>query len=176
MALALAGALLGAALLFSHANPVITIAVMCAAGIFIAPLTSLPTQRIWLRIPLVLLAVVVFVLSAFGMFSTDLITSNKYAERSGQIMVTASVAFVVGIFWLSKGWKLIEKGITAQPALEKRGSPLVRGNMPQRRLLFRAKTTVICWSKLDSSFCWPRGLTLLGKVSSIENPIPNRVT
>jgi hypothetical protein len=118
LVMALVGALLGAVLLYSHANPVLAIACMCAAGIIVAPLTTLPTQRIWLRIPLILASGVAFVVSAFGMFSTDLITSNKYAERSGQLMVTASVGLLVGIFWLSKGWKLIEKGLTVQPATE----------------------------------------------------------
>jgi hypothetical protein len=52
------------------------------------------------------------------MISTDLITSNKYAERFGQLLAPASVALLVGIFWLSKGCNLIEKGITVQPAPE----------------------------------------------------------
>jgi len=116
--MALVGAFLGAVLLYSHANPVLAIACMCAAGIIVTPLTPLPTKRIWMRIPLILLAGVAFAIAAFGMFSTDLITSNKYGERSGQLIVTAFVALLVGIFWLSKGWKLIEKGITVQPAIE----------------------------------------------------------
>ena len=118
LVMALVGAVLGAVLLYSHANPVLAIASMCAAGIIVAPLTPLPTQKVWLKIPLVLLAMVAFVLAAFGMMSTDLITSNKYAERFGQLVAPSSVALLVGIFWLSKGCKLIEKGITVQPATE----------------------------------------------------------
>jgi hypothetical protein len=118
LVMALVGAFLGAVLLYSHANPVLAIACMCAAGIVVAPLTPLPTQRIWLRIPLVLLAAVAFVMAAFGIVSTDLIASNRFAGRMGQLTVPASVALLVGIFWLSKGWKQIEKGITAQPVIE----------------------------------------------------------
>jgi hypothetical protein len=118
LVMALVGAVLGAVLLYSHANPVLAIASMCAAGIIVAPLTPLPTQRVWLKIPLVLLAIVVFALAAIGTISTDLIAANKYAERFGQLFAAASVALLVGIFWLSKGFNLIEKGITVQPASE----------------------------------------------------------
>jgi uncharacterized membrane protein YwaF len=65
LAMALAGAVLGAVLLFTRANPVLVVAVMCAAGILLAPLTPLPTQKIWLRIPLVLLGIAAYLLATF---------------------------------------------------------------------------------------------------------------
>src|SRR2546426_395017 len=63
LAMALAGGLLGAVLLYSHANPVLVVVFMCAAGVFIAPLTPLRTQKMWLRVPLILLAGIVFILA-----------------------------------------------------------------------------------------------------------------
>jgi hypothetical protein len=147
LVMALVGALLGAVLLYSHANPVLAVGFMCAAGIIVAPLTPLPTQRIWLRIPLILLSGVVFILSVFGMFSTDLITSNKYGERSGQLMVTASAALLVGIFWLSKGWTLIERGITVQPAIEI-ASPIKKRAWGQYISLFIGIGMLTLWLSL----------------------------
>jgi hypothetical protein len=115
VAMALAGALLGAVLLYSHANPVFAVAFMCVAGIVISPLTSLPSKKVWLKVPLFLISVVIFFLTIAAMIETDLVASNKYAARSGQISVAAFAALIVGTFWLSRGWKLIGEGIAAQP-------------------------------------------------------------
>ena len=113
LAMGLAGAVLGAVLLFTRANPVLVVAVMCAAGIFLAPLTPLPTQKIWLRIPLVLLGIAAYLLATFGMISTDPIAASKYGERYGQLAVTGLLTSTVGFYWLSKGWRLIDSGITS---------------------------------------------------------------
>src|SRR5580704_3769792 len=95
LAMALAGAIFGAILLYSQANPVLVVVFMCAAGVFLAPLTPFPTQRIWLRIPFILLALSAFVIAMWGMLSTDLVTSNKYAERYGQLTGNGLIAFIV---------------------------------------------------------------------------------
>ncbi len=116
--MALAGALLAAVLIFSRANPVIVVVVMCAAGIFIRPLTTIPTRKIWLRVPLILLAGIVFFLGLAALLSADPISSSQYGERFGQLAVTGFIALLVGVFWLSKGWRLIVRGIGAQPAVE----------------------------------------------------------
>ena len=66
LAMALAGGILGAVLLYSRANPVLVVVFMCAAGIFLAPLAPFPTQRIWLRVPLFLLGVAAFIAATGG--------------------------------------------------------------------------------------------------------------
>lgn len=118
LAMALAGGLLGAALLFSRANPVAVVALMCAAGIVLAPLTKFPTRRIWLRIPLILLSGSAFFLAVWGMISTDLDASIRYGEIFGHLAAIGSVTLLVGIFWLSKGWKLIQDRVSAPSSAE----------------------------------------------------------
>ncbi len=118
LAMALAGGLFGAVLLYGRGNPVLVVVFMCAAGIFLAPLTPLPTKNIWLKVPLILVGVAAYLIATWGMISTDLITANKYAERYGQLAVTGLLTFVVGFFWLSKGWRLIESGISSAPSVD----------------------------------------------------------
>jgi hypothetical protein len=118
LAMVLAGGLFGGVLLYSRANPVLAVAFMCAAGIFLAPLTPLPTQKLWLRVPLILLAVAAYLVATWGMISTDLIATNKYAARYGQLAFTGLLTFVVGFFWLSKGWNLIERGISSASSVD----------------------------------------------------------
>jgi hypothetical protein len=118
LAMTLAGALLGAVLLYSRANPVLVVVVMCAAGIFIAPLTAPPGLKPWLSIPRLLLGIFGFGAAAFGICSTDLVVSNKYAGRFGQLTVTAVLALLIGIMWLSKGWGLIVRGISSELSSE----------------------------------------------------------
>jgi hypothetical protein len=108
----------GAVLLYSRANPVLVVVFMCAAGMFLAPLTPFPTHRIWLRIPLFLVAVAACLVATWGIVSTDLIASDKYLERYGQLAVTGLLAFIVGFFWLSKGWSLIQRGISSTPPFD----------------------------------------------------------
>jgi len=118
LAMAFTGAILGAVLLYSRGNPVLVVVFMCAAGIFLAPLTPPPPTNIWLKSLVVLLAVMAFLVGTSLMISTDLISSNRYTERFGQLAVTAVLTFAVGFVWLSKGWSLIERGISAAPATE----------------------------------------------------------
>jgi hypothetical protein len=130
--LALAGGVCGAMLLYSRANPVLVVVFMCAAGMFLAPLTPFPTGRIWLRIPLFLVAVAACLAATWGIVSIDLITSDDYLERYGQLAVTGLFAFIVGFLWLSKGWGLIQRGISSTPCLNalssggSTGTPWVR--------------------------------------------------
>jgi hypothetical protein len=116
MAMALAGGICGAALLYSRANPVLVVVFMCAAAMFLAPLTPFPAHRIWLRFPLFLVAVVACLAATWGMLITDLIPSDKYLERDGQLATTGLLAFIVGFFWISKGWNLIQRGISSTPS------------------------------------------------------------
>lgn len=118
LAMVLAGGILGAVLLCSRANPVLAVVFMCAAGIFMAPLTSIPTQKLLLRIPLILLAGVAFFAGLAGVISIDISTADRYAERYGELAVTGFMALLVGIFWLSKGWRLVAKSITAPSSAE----------------------------------------------------------
>jgi len=59
------------------------------------------------------------------MISTDLIAANKYGERYGQLAVTGLLTFAVGFYWLSKGWRLIDSGITSAPPADEDDPPLV---------------------------------------------------
>lgn len=124
----LAGCILGAVLLLSRANPVIAIAVMSAVGIIIAPFTLLPqlppfdTSRGWLRIPPWLMATAAFFLGALGSITGAAalggVEAGQYAERLGQLVAASFVALLAGIWWLSKGWKLIQRGINVETAPE----------------------------------------------------------
>jgi hypothetical protein len=117
LVMALAGGLLGAVLLYSRANPVVAVVLMCAAGVIMAPFTPLPTRKPWLRIVLIFLAGGTFLVAAgtvslLGLASTDL------AARLGELVATGLIALLVGIFWLSKGWRLIQTGIAVSPSTE----------------------------------------------------------
>jgi hypothetical protein len=116
--LTLAGAMVGALLLYSRGNPVAVVALSCFAGIFAAPFTPLPTKRISLRVPIIILAGFLFFVAAISMIETDVISNHKYGERFGELTGTAFVAFLAGIFWLSKGWKLVVRGISLQSSPE----------------------------------------------------------
>ena len=118
LAMAVAGGICGVVLLYSRANPVLVVVFRCAAGMFLAPLTPFPTHRIWFRIPLFLLAVAACLVATWGILSTDLIPSDKYLERDGQLAVTGLLAFIVGFFWLSKGWGLIQRGMSSTPSVD----------------------------------------------------------
>jgi hypothetical protein len=113
-AMTVAGALLGAVLLYSRANPVLTVGLMCLAGVFIATLTARPIFKTWQNVIRYLLGIVGFFSAAFGIIETDLVTSNKYGERFGQLAGIGLLAFLAGLFWFSKGWILIERGISSQ--------------------------------------------------------------
>jgi hypothetical protein len=146
VAMALAGGVCGAALLCSRANPVLVVVFMCAAGMFLAPLTPFPTRRIWLRIPLFLVAVAAFLVATWGILSTNLIASDKYLERDGQLAVTGLLAFIVGFFWLSKGWNLIQRGISATPSGDARSSGGLTGTpWGQYVSLFLGLLVLILW-------------------------------
>lgn len=117
LVMTLAGCVFGGAVVLSKANPVLAMAAMCILGTFAAPFTHLPPQRNWLLIPLWLLALTAFFLAIVGSISLDE-SFSQYAGRAGQLAVTGFIALLVGIFWLSKGWKLIQKGISVQVAPE----------------------------------------------------------
>jgi len=117
LAMIFAGCALGAALILSRANPVIAIAVMSVLGIVIAPLTSLPSRKTWLRILFLVLAPAAFLLAVMGILAIALAVDKSWehdAERLGQLIGGSFFAFLVGIWWLSKGWRLIIKGITGE--------------------------------------------------------------
>jgi hypothetical protein len=149
VAMALAGGVCGAALLYSRANPVLVVVFMCAAGIFVAPLTPFPTHGIWLRFPLFLVAVAVCLVATWGMLSTNLIASDKYLARDGQLAVTGLLAFIVGFFWLSKGWNLIQRGISATPSGDARSSGGLTGTpWGQYVSLFLGVLVLLLWLRL----------------------------
>jgi hypothetical protein len=115
LAMTFAGSVLGAALLFSHANPVVAVAAMSVVGILIAPFTSIPSQNILLKAAYLVLAPVVFVFAALAVLIFDK-SYEQDAGRFGQLTVIGLFALLVGIWWLSKGWRLILKGITVETA------------------------------------------------------------
>jgi hypothetical protein len=119
---------------------------MCAAGMFLAPLTPFPAHRIWLRFPLFLVAVAACLVATWGMLITDLIPSNKYLERDGQLATTGLLAFIVGFFWTSKGWNLIQRGISATPSGDARSSGGLTGTpWGQYVSLFLGVLVLILW-------------------------------
>jgi hypothetical protein len=123
---------------------------MCITGIFIAPLTAIPNLKIWSGIPRILLGIVGFVATTFGIVETDLIMSNKYAGRFGQLTVTAALGLLVGIIWLSKGWELLQKGLSAQPSLDGVVTRQVARVWPQYVSLFLGLTILtLCLSTLS---------------------------
>jgi hypothetical protein len=119
----LAGALIGALMLFSVGNPVAVIGVSCFLGIFGAPFTQLATERIWLKIPIALVAACAFVFASVLVVETDVVANNKYGTRFGELLVVSLIAVVCGIFWLSKGWRLIIRGMTPEQPAE--GLPII---------------------------------------------------
>lgn len=146
MAMALAGGICGAALLYSRANPVLVVVFMCAAAMFLAPLTPFPAHRIWLRFPLFLVAVVACLAATWGMLITDLIPSDKYLERDGQLATTGLLAFIVGFFWISKSWNLIQRGISSTPSGDARSSGGLTGTpWGQYVSLFLGVLVLILW-------------------------------
>lgn len=115
LVMAFAGGVLGLVLLYGRANPLLVVASMCVIGIFLEPLTPLPTQNVWLRVPLILVAIAAFFAGFAGIISTDLITSNEFAERFGQLAITGLLSLAAGFVWLSKGWRLVMRGISSTP-------------------------------------------------------------
>jgi hypothetical protein len=150
VAMSFAGVILGGALLYSRANPVLAIGLMCITGVFIAPLTAIPNLKIWSSVPRILLGIAGLVGATFGIVSTDLVMSNQYSGRFGQLTVTAALGLLVGIMWLSKGWELIQKGITAQPSLDG-AVPTQRGRVwPLYASLLVGLTLLTLWLGLLS--------------------------
>ena len=84
VAMSFVGALLGGVLLYSRANPVLAVVLMCGAGIFVRSLTILPQFGTWLEVPRYLLGVTGFAFATVGILETDMVMSNEYAERFGQ--------------------------------------------------------------------------------------------
>jgi hypothetical protein len=129
LAMMFAGFVLGAALLFSQANPVVVMAVASVAGIVIEPFTSLPTQKLWLRVPLWLVASAAFVLAYVAILLLDKPFLDQNAEKLGDLTITSFFALLAGVWWLSKGWRLIVKGITTEGA----APPPLPGEPPRKR-------------------------------------------
>lgn len=115
---AFSGCVLGLVLVLSRANPVAAVASMCALGIIVSPLVELPRRSWWVYIAVVPVAGVCFLGAVIGLF--DLFPSaQQFAEQAGATTAYAGIAFVVGIFWLSKASKLIASGVrpcTSEPA------------------------------------------------------------
>ncbi len=115
VAMVFAGFVLAAALLVSSANPVLAVAAMGVVGIIIAPLTSIPSRNIWIKVLLFALALALFLLADVGILSI-VKGGQQDGERFGAVSVLGLFSLLVGIWWLSKGWGLITKGIAAELA------------------------------------------------------------
>ena len=113
--MAFAGTVLGVVLVLSRGNPVAAIGIMSLLGIFLEPLVHLPKRKEWLRIPVILSSPVGFVLMAYSAMLLDQASLNDHAEKLAQMTLTSLVALLFGIWWLSKGWKLIQKGLGTEP-------------------------------------------------------------
>lgn len=113
LGMALAGALLAIALLCSGANPVAAVVVTCAAGVFLALVAPFPTKNIYWNILLLLVGILSFVASTFGVLSIDAATLASSGDAYGQLSSTGLIIFITSYFWLYKGWELIQRGIAA---------------------------------------------------------------
>ena len=153
LTMSLAGGLIGALMLFSRGNPVGVIAASCFIGIVGAPFVQLPTQKAWLRIPIALVASCLFVVAAGLIIETDVIANHKYGARFAELTITSLAVVVSGIFWLSKGWQLIIRGITAEPRLD--GIPItsagLRRTWPQYISVLLGISVLTLWLCLA---CW----------------------
>ncbi len=112
-----AGAILSFTLLVANANLIAAIAVMCFAGIAISPLRTIPSVKRWARTLIVVIATATFcggLVFGFSFWPAE----NAFAFQAGKAAIPAAVAFVVGIFWLSRGARLIHQGISAADPIE----------------------------------------------------------
>lgn len=130
----------------SRGNPVLVVAGMSIVGIATAPLTELPSKKLWLRIPIFLFAGVAFFVPLIGAADFDPFT-QQHAEDFGAVAVEGLLILLVGIWWLARGWRLIERGIGAEmpPAVDVPQE--VVGGLPivQYISLFLGLTTLTLW-------------------------------
>ena len=106
-----AGAVLGIVLVLSRGNPVAAIGTMSLLGIFLEPFVHLPKRKEWLRILIILLSPVLFVLATYVAMLLDTTFLNNHAEKLAQMTMMSLMGLAFGIWWLSKGWKLIQRGL-----------------------------------------------------------------
>ena len=116
LAMTFAGLVLGTGLVCSHANPVVAVGLMTVVGVLIVPFTSIPTRKICLKIPILMLAPVVFFLADVGVLVLDKSAWESNGERLGNLTAIGFFALLAAVWWVSKGWKLIVKGIAAEDA------------------------------------------------------------
>src|SRR5271156_2644787 len=97
LVMALAGAWLGAVLSASLGNPVLGVAAMCLAGVVVEPYIALPTEKVWLKIPMIVLATTAFLCSFGAVIYAASNRVSAYGERIGAAAIPAFVAFFIGI-------------------------------------------------------------------------------
>jgi len=114
--MAFAGGVLGVVLELSHANPVAAIGTMSIVGIFLAPLTALPHRQPWLKVLMVAVSPPVFLLAAYGALLLNKSSLDEHGGKLGAMSLTGFIALLFGIWWLSKGWRLIQLGLGMYPA------------------------------------------------------------
>ena len=143
LAMTFSGLALGAVLLASQANPVATVGVMSLAGIVIAPFTSIPSRNIWLKLPTVAVAAMLFVLADLAVVSLFRFGASD-AGHVGRLTGIGFLALLFGIWWLSKGWRLILEGFTLQTvSVSAEGPP--RGAFGQYVSLFFGVVILTLW-------------------------------
>ena len=109
--MAFAGGVLGIVLTFSHGNPVAAFGSMSMVGVFISPLTELPARKKWLKACLVTLCPFVFLFAVYGTLLLDPSSLNEHGGKLGSMSLAGFIALLFGVWWLSKGWRLIQKGL-----------------------------------------------------------------
>lgn len=119
------GLVLGFVVVGSRANPVLAVIIMAAAGMLISPLTSIPTQRIWVRVPIVLVSGTAFFCATIIAVLVE--PDERFANKFGEVAALGFVSLLVGIWWLSKGWMLVKKGINPAEATSEPPSVATEG-------------------------------------------------
>lgn len=109
----LGGCLLVGVAVWTNFNSFLVVASLTLFGMLISPFGHLPSQRSWVRVIVWTTGVLVFFLAAVG---AALIsgTPEQNAEHIGELAAKGLIALPVGMLWLTKGWRLILAGISAQ--------------------------------------------------------------
>lgn len=110
LAMALGGIVMVLVAYLSHFNGFIVAAAMAISGMVISDLWQLPNATRGTKLLAWILGAVSFFFAAFG--TMEIAYLEQYAERLGEIAVSALIALSLGMFWLVNGWRLVLTGIT----------------------------------------------------------------
>ena len=112
----LAGCLLIAIGVVSNFNTFLVVSSMALFGMLTSSFVRFRTESKWLGFLAAILGPAAFIGTAVGLGDALLSSgSSDDANLFAQSMAYGAIAFLLGIFWLIKGWRLVLLGITAYP-------------------------------------------------------------